>query len=68
MKIEVRDKEGKVVDTIVGGKQWIAEILDDRLLDLQSVHGDGLTKREVPDDTPGLLKTLDGRPFWMGRL
>lgn len=56
MKMELI-RDGKVVDTITGGAAWIAQVR------MTLTHA--TEAREVPDDTPDLLKTSTGQPFWM---
>lgn len=65
MKVELI-RDGKVIDTVVGGKPWIDEILPLRIQDWKDQKpGVEITTREIPDDTSGMLKTVSGKPFWM---
>lgn len=59
MKMELL-RDGKVVDTITGGPAWINSVIQERMTLTRATEA-----REVPDDTPDLLKTSSGKPFWM---
>lgn len=61
MKLELL-KDGRVVDTIIGGEAWVSTVLTERIRLTGADH-----TREVADDTPDLLKTSSGKPFWMGQ-
>ncbi len=59
MKMELL-LDGKVIDTIAGSPEWIASVIQDRMSLSKADQA-----REVPDDTPDLLKTASGKPWWM---
>lgn len=59
MKMELL-RDGKVIDTITGGSEWVSSVIQERMSLTKATEA-----REVPDDTPGLLKTPTGKPFWM---